>query len=586
VLNEPHHDGSELYVPERPDHVGGRAVVRLRAPRRAAGRAWLRYVVDGEPRTVEAVVDETRRDETWWRAELEVQNPIVRYRWLIDGADAGYRWVNGGGSHAHDVPGADDFVFALSSGAPEWHARSVVYEIFPDRFATSGAALGVEGPGWLVPRTWDRRPEGRSANTPHEFYGGDLCGVELHLDHIAELGADVVYLTPFFPAESTHRYDASDFDHVDPMLGGDAAFRSLLAAAHDRGIRVVGDLTLNHCGATHDWFRRAEGDAKARERELFFFDGSPPLGYACWLGVPSLPRLNWGSAELRDRMARVFRRWLDEGLDGWRIDVANMVGRHKFADVNHDVAAWARGLIGDGLLLAEHGHDYRPDLDGRGWHGVMNYAGFLRPTWWWLNGDVVNEEVFSKTPAPAYSGPDAVATMQAFAAGVPWSAVLNSWALLDSHDTARFRTVTASRASHIVGIGMQMTMPGVPMLFAGDEIGLEGEWGEDARRTMPWDRPESWDTELLTAYRALIALRRSSNALAVGGMRYVHVGDDAIAYVRETREERFLCLAARASHSPIKVPFAELETLYGEDVSHGMLPAGGPAFHVWRIVRH
>jgi alpha-glucosidase len=101
-----------------------------------------------------------------------------------------------------------------------------------------------------------------------------------------------------------------------------------------------------------------------------------------------------------------------------------------------------------------------------------------------------------------------VAEMRELRDGVPWDAVLNSWTLLDSHDTARFRSVVPSRALHVVGIGLQMTTPGVPMVFAGDELGLEGAWGEDARRTMPWDRPESWDEELLGEYKALIALRR------------------------------------------------------------------------------
>jgi len=583
ALAEPHHDGSELYVVDRPDEVGGTAVVRLRAPHGAAANVWLRYVTDGEPRTAEAVVDEESNGETWWRAEMPVPNPAIRYRWLVDGGDAGYRWLNGVGSYAHEVAGADDFVLALDPGAPAWHARSVVYEIFPDRFATSGAAAAAHRPGWAVPRGWDRLPEGRSRNTSRELYGGDLRGIEQHLDHIDELGANLLYLTPFFPARSTHRYDASSFDEVDPLLGGDAALRSLFRAAHARGMHVVGDLTLNHCGSGHEWFLRAEEDPNAPERDLFFFDGSPPLGYACWLGIRSLPTLNWGSQELRRRMERVMRRWLDEGLDGWRIDVANMVGRYRLMDVNHEVAAWVRELVRGSLLVAEHGHDYRPDVDGRGWHGVMNYAGFLRPTWWWLHGGTLEEDVFSRTPAPAYSGPEAVAAMRAFRAGVPWDAVANSWTLLDSHDTARFRTVTASRAKHVVGIGLQMTTPGVPMLFAGDELGLEGEWGEDARRTMPWNSPETWDAPLLADYRALIALRRSSHALAYGGLRYVHVGTDAIAYLRESREERLLCLAARGPHDPITVPFTELETLYGDDARDGVLPAGGPAFHVWRI---
>jgi alpha-glucosidase len=517
-------------------------VLRLRSPDGAAARVWLRYLEDGEPHVAEAVVDEESDGERWWRAEAPVANARLRYRWLLDGGDAGYRWVNGTGLHARDVPAADDFVLDRDPGAPEWHAGSVVYEIFPDRFARGG--VDAPAPAWAVPRPWDAPPEGRGPSTPFELYGGDLRGVERHLDHVEALGANVLYLTPFFPARSTHRYDASSFDVVDPLLGGDEALRSLLGAAHARGMRVVGDLTLNHCGAGHDWF--VDG-----ERELFFFDGSPPDGYACWLGVASLPTLNWGSQELRARMDRVFRRWLDEGLDGWRIDVANMIGRHRELDVNHDVARWARERIDGRLLLAEHGHDFRPDLDGLGWHGVMNYAGFLRPVWWWLSGGAIDEDVFFRTPAPAYGGAEMADVMRAYRAGVSWDAILGSWTLLDSHDTARFRTVAGSRERHVAGIGLQMTTPGVPMVFAGDEVGLEGDWGEDARRTMPWERPETWDRELLAAYTRLIALRRGSDALARGGLRYAHVGDDVVAYLRETRDEALLCIASRGAHEPL-----------------------------------
>lgn len=583
ALAEPHHDGSELYVLERPADLGDRAVLCLRAPQGAAERVLLRYVQDGEPFTAEAVVDRQAASETWWRAELPVRNPVVRYRWLLAGGDTGYAWLNGRGLSSHEVAGGDDFSLALGAGAPDWHYGSVVYEIFPDRFATTGAAAGRPRPDWAVPRVWDALPEGRSRDTARELYGGDLAGIEAHLGHIERLGANVLYLTPFFPAGSSHRYDASSFNRVDPLLGGDAALASLTAAARARGLRVVGDLTLNHCGVTHEWFTRALEDTSAPERSFFTFDEDLPHGYAAWLGEKSLPKLDWRSHELRERMSAVMRKWIDAGLEGWRIDVANMVGRYGRIDLNHEVAAWAREVAAGTLLLGEHGHDFRPDLDGRGWDGVMNYAGFLRPVWWWLRSDAVEQDVFSSAPAPRYRGADAVAVMRQFRAGVPWEAVLSSWTLLDSHDTARFRSVTDSRDHHIVGIGLQMTTPGVPMIYAGDELGLEGDWGEDARRTMPWGQPEAWDTTLLSSYRELGALRRSSEALARGGLRYVHVSDDAIAYLRETASERLLCLAARASHDPIAVPFNELETLYGDDVRDGVLPANGPAFHVWRI---
>ena len=579
----PHHDGSELYVAELPDELGGEATVRLRAPRGAADRVLLRYVRDGEPRTVEALLDSDGDDGTWWRATFPVLNPATRYRWLLAGGETGYGWLTGRGVSPNEVTGDDDFALAVERGAPAWHRSSVVYEIFPDRFATTGAAATAPRPDWVVPREWDRLPEGRSRNTARELFGGDLPGIEQHLDHVESLGANALYLTPFFPGRSSHRYDASSFDVVDPLLGGDQALHSLLRAAHARDMRIVGDVTLNHCGAGHDWFLRAESDPSAPERELFYFDGSPPLGYATWLGVRSLPKLDWRSQELHRRMEAVLRKWLDAGLDGWRVDVANMVGRYRGIDLNHDVAAWTRAIVGDHLLVGEHGHDFRPDLDGRGWHGVMNYAGFLRPVWWWLRSDAVTEDVFSSAPAPLYGGAETVSVMREFRAGVPWENVLDSWALLDSHDTARFRSVTGSRDKHLVGLGLQMTSPGVPMIFAGDEIGLEGDWGEDARRTMPWDRPETWDSTLLSHYRRLAMLRRSSRALADGGLRYVHVSEDAIAYLRETRDERLLCLAARDTHEPVTVPFTELETLVGDDARDGVLPADGPAFHVWRI---
>jgi len=581
MLEQPHHDGSELHVLEQPESLGGDATVRLRTARGAAERVLLRYARDGEPRTAEAIIDEETEHETWWRATFPVANPATRYRWLLAGGDTGYGWLTGNGLASHEVPSSDDFIMSLGNG-PDWHLSSVVYEIFPDRFASSGAKRTP--PDWAVPREWGTPPTGRGPATPHEWYGGDLAGIEQHLDHIESLGANAVYLTPIFPAGSTHRYDASTFEHVDPLLGGDEALASLAGAAERRGIRLLGDLTLNHTGRGHEWFTAAQADAGAPERGFYYFDNAVPNGYASWLGVPSLPTLDWRADELRRRMGGVVSHWLESGLAGWRIDVANMVGRHEEIDLNHDVAQWTRAAAGGALVVAEHGHDFRPDLDGTGWHGAMNYAGFLKPAWWWLRDDALETDVFSSAPAPRYGGGNLVSVMRRFRTGVPWQTVAHSWTLLDSHDTARFATVVGgSRELHRVGVGLMMTTPGVPMIFAGDELGLEGAWGEDGRRTMPWSDRGTWDADLLETYRSLAELRRSCDALARGGIRYVHVSDDAVAYLRETRSERLLCLAARASHEAISTPFTNLETLYGDGANAGVLPADGPAFHTWRI---
>jgi alpha-glucosidase len=577
LLDQPHHDGSDLYVVERPVALGDDAVVRIRAGQ-SVETVLVRYVENGEPRSAVAEHD----GEGWWTARFPVTNPNVPYRWLLSGGEAGYMWLNGAGLFDHDIPDADDFVASVDR-APEWHAESVVYEIFPDRFATSG--LSVEPPDWAIPRRWDELPIGHGPETQFEWFGGDLPGIEAHLDHIESLGANVIYLTPIFPAGSTHRYDSTTFERIDPLLGGDEALESLVRAAHARGMRVLSDLTPNHTGDKHEWFVKGE-------RDLYLFDETGD--YESWWGVKSLPKLNWLSGDLRDRIKAVARKWLDApySLDGWRIDVANMSGRTGETDVNADVAPTIReALRDDSILVAEHFHDYRPDY--RGWHGAMNYSGFSKPVWSWLRRrDRGVPYLGLPVEMPVASGAEAVATMRAFAAGVPWQFTLNSWLLLDSHDSPRFRTLAGSRASQLVGVGLQMTMPGVPMVFAGDELGLEGEWGEDGRRTMPWDRTDEWDRTLLEEYRRLIALRRSSGALARGGLRFAYVDDDVIAYLRETADERLFCLASRADHDPVRIPLAALEanaleTLYGADADidagDAVLRAGGPLFHVWRL---
>jgi alpha-glucosidase len=366
----------------------------------------------------------------------------------------------------------------------------------------------------------------------------------------------------------------------------------------------VGDLTTNHTGRGHDWFQAALADPAAPERELYYFDDSIPNGYESWVGIASLPKLDWRSAELHHRMSSIVRRWLQPPyeLDGWRIDVAQMTGRWRALELTAEAARTVRAALeaarSDGLLVAEHGHDYRLDLRGDGWHGAMNYAGFLRPVWTWLRGEELPSELrrtFWGVPIglPRLPGQAAAATMRTFRAGVPWQSVIHSWPLLDSHDTPRFSTIAGSRDRQLVGIGLQMTTPGVPMVYAGDELGLEGDWGEDGRRPMPWDRPEGWDAELLEGYRRLIALRRSSDALARGGMRYAFVGEDAIAYLRETPRERLLVLATREDQAQVRLPLAalgarELEPLADSAEAlvaggEAVLPADGPAFNVWRL---
>jgi alpha-glucosidase len=598
-----HHDGSATYVSDPAPALGDEVTVFVRVPA-AAGvtRMHARSIPDGEPRFSEAVVDRrTAGGVTWWRARVPVRNPVTRYRFLLDGP-AGARWLNQLGVFDHDVPDATDFRLLAHDPPPAWAADAVVYQIFPDRFARSAAADTRPLPDWAIGCDWDTPVTGRGPATPYQCYGGDLDGVAARLDHIADLGANTVYLTPVFPARSNHRYDAATFDRVDPLLGGDAALARLSAAVHARGWRLIGDITTNHCGDAHEWFATASSDATAVEREMFYVDDAGD--YESWLGVRSLPKFNWRSPLLRHRLAgpdAVLARWLRPpyGLDGWRVDVANMTGRCGALDDAHEVAAMVRAAVTgarpDALLVAEHTSDGTGDLDRDGWHGTMNYAGFTRPLWGWLRGDDLDLPDFLGVPGgvPIRDGRATLATMRSFAALVSWRALTASWNLLGSHDTARIRTVVGSADRGEVAAGLLATLPGVPMIFAGDEIGLRGVNGEDSRTPMPWHRPEFWDVGTLSAYRALIRLRHQLPALRHGGLRWLYADADTLLFARETAATQVLVLARRAPGTPVRLahPGDGRQTytnLYGgaTELAPGAdatltLPGDGPTVQLW-----
>jgi ABC-type sugar transport system ATPase subunit len=287
LLEDPHHDGAALHVADDAPRLGATVPVFVRVPHTdGARRVWVRTTPDAEPRIVAGQVDRMTASETWWRCDVDMHNPVTNYRFLLHGGPRGYRWLNGTGTHAYDVTDASDFRLITGPPPPPWARDAIVYQIFPDRFARSAAADGRQLPDWAKPAGWDDTVIYRGADTGVQVYGGDLDGIAEHLDHVASLGANTLYLTPVFPAESNHRYNASNFDDVDPLLGGDKALARLAQEVHARGWRMVGDLTANHCGDTHPWFRTAlakqlsggqrqrvaMGRAIVREPQVFLMD--------------------------------------------------------------------------------------------------------------------------------------------------------------------------------------------------------------------------------------------------------------------------------------------------------------------------
>jgi len=480
LVEQPHHDGAALHVANDAPSPGETVPVFVRVPHGdGATRMWVRTTPDGEAHFVAGELDRTTASETWWRCDIKVRNPLTSYRFLLDGGPLGYRWLNGTGTHAYDVPDASDFRLSASPPPPAWARDAVLYQIFPDRFARSAAADGRRLPAWTRPAGWDDPVVYRGDDAALQLYGGDLDGIADHLDHIASLGADTLYLTPFFPAESNHRYNASSFEEVDPLLGGDKALARLAQEVHARGWHLVGDLTTNHCGDTHPWFRRALEDVGSPERGFFYFPGPHDYTgphdntYEGWLGHTTLPKFRHSSAELRRRLLEgpdsVAGRWLRPpyDLDGWRVDVANMTGRHAEDDFNAEVAHVLRATLAevrpDTLLLAEHCFDASGDLAGDGWQGTMNYAGFTQPVWSWLRHPEVRQPYSGLSVEVPRLGAEALqSTVRAFIAAAPWRSMAASWSLLGSHDSARIRTVVGDADRGEVAAGLLFTMVGAP----------------------------------------------------------------------------------------------------------------------------
>jgi len=569
----PHHDGSDLYVSDSAPKIGDKVTLKVRVPKNYHfAEAYVRVYEDAEPRTHKLEVFTSLKNENWLQVKITITNVHTIYRFVFVGPNK-YEWLNAKGLFDHDVHSNNDFQIVAIPENPKWINKSVFYQIFPDRFAKSGKVN--LNPDWAYPRDWNELPRGRSKYTGQELYGGDLYGIEEKLDYLSDLGVNGIYLTPIFPSRSNHRYDATTFDQVDPILGGDKAFKSLISSAKKKKIRILGDLTSNHCGVGHQWIIKAKKNKSSKERSFFYWDKSIKWGYVGWFGLESLPKLNYSSQALRNAVYEgknsIVKKWISPkfGMAGWRIDVGNMTGvqgaENHHAEVMQGIRKAMQEVDPDSWLVAENGDFVASDLNGLGWQGAMNYQGFLRPFWNWMNRNPEITGGFQGLPfaMPKIDGKQFVESMQEFNASIPWRSLTASMLILDSHDTARFRTVVlGDRSAHEAAMTMLLTYPGVPSIFAGDEIGLEGSWGEDSRRTINWEDRSGWDLDFLNSVKKLVKLRKESDALINGGLRWVAVEKDYLAYLRESKSEAVLVFISRT------VAKAEIDlSLYGYSVS-------------------
>ncbi|MGK7932080.1 MAG: glycoside hydrolase family 13 protein [Microcystaceae cyanobacterium] len=419
---------------------------------------------------------------------------------------------------------------------PEWVKNAVFYQIYPDSFARKVPPHQK----WLldVPlEDWDAPPSFQG------YKGGNLWGVMDKLDYLQDLGVTALYFTPIFRSASNHRYHTQDYYAIDPLLGEREAFDQLLKVAHEKGFKVVLDGVFNHASRGFfffndilengpnspwlDWF-------KIEGWPLSAYDGSRPANYISWIDYRALPQFNHNNPGVREYIMQVGEYWLNQGIDGWRLDVPDCVKAEGFWEEFRDRV---KGVNPEAYIVGEIAFDATQWLDGNQFDGVMNYP-FARLIACFIVGDRVDKDTISHFFKP-YTPMDA----QGYAKGIeellarhPWEIQLTQLNLLDSHDTPRFLSIAGGdRTSAKLATLLLFTFPGTPNLFYGDEIGIEGGRDPDGRKGFPTE--DKWDKETLAYHKQLIEIRKKHTPLRTGEYHSLYAKGDVYLFARILGEE-------------------------------------------------
>lgn len=445
--------------------------------------------------------------------------------------------------------------FRQEDPIPDWYAEGVVYQIFVDRFDNGNEDGRIDSPkpnsviythDTPVPH-YVKDKEGTIVHW--DFYGGNLRGVIKRLPYLKEMGITILYLNPIFEAHSNHKYDTGDYFKIDPMFGGDEAFEELLAACRELGIRIILDGVFNHTGADSKYFNKfghydslgAYQSKKSPYYDWYYFNDYPD-DYEGWWGDLNLPRLNTEKEEVQKffygRQDSVVPYWIRQGIAGWRIDVADELTddfleglRQSMDRVDPDTV-----LIGEVWEDASNKISYdnrREYIHGGILHGVMNYP-LRKNILDLLNGEMTSQE--------------SVRRLFQLKENYPRSAFYNNFNLIGSHDTVRVMTALKREVEKVLLAYLFLFLtPGVPVIYYGDEVGLEGGEDPDNRRPFPWDRVD----EQIRDFISRAAEFRKSHPECVRGEFVPFSAGAIIGLIRYLDDETWTAALINPSSEPV-----------------------------------
>lgn len=434
-----------------------------------------------------------------------------------------------------------DRVAAMKARDADWRIGPVVYQAFVDRFAPS-ANLDAKRSLYASPRrlmTWDQLPVGGTSRPDlgvwsHEvdFWGGDLSSLRTKIDHVAAV-ADVLYLNPIHEAFTNHKYDATNWGEIAPEYGTWNDFRGLVQDVHGRKMHLVLDGVFNHCGRANPIFQGALRDPKSAYRDWFIFDKALPNGYRAWAGVPNLPEVKLETLEARKYLwldkDSIVAKYLKEGADGWRLDVAHELGLEYLTE----------------LTKAAHAHKKGSLVIGEVWNYPSRWTASMDGLLNMFMGSLILD--FASGAFTPRQVSDALKEVVEDCGIEP---LLRSWVVLSNHDTDRLATMLPNAADRQFAQTMQFVVPGAPVVYYGDEIGMKGAGDPAQRAPMRWDLVDAKNPDWAHSQK-LVKLRREVRALRIGDCR-VMSAERVLAFLRTTeRPLEAAIVLANPSNAPV-----------------------------------
>ncbi len=483
---------------------------------------------------------------------------------------------------------------------PDWAKDAVMYHIFVDRFRKTAHDIPVKEDAILNDDWYDGIP--KFAPYPgapldnNEFFGGNLYGVAEKLDYLKSLGVNCIYLSPIFKAYSNHKYDTGDYMRIDEMFGGEDAFAFLINKAKSRGIHIILDGVFNHTGNDSKYFNAygkydtvgAYQDENSPYHNWYFFKEFPN-GYDSWWGIEILPKLNNRNPETVNYLLGregVVRKYLKEGISGWRLDVADELP-HEFLS---RLRTEAKDERSDALIIGEVWENAadkiaynkrRKYFSGFQLDSVMNYP---------IKNGIVD---FMKTGDCTHF----YNTVTEIYASYPDESCAVLMNLLGTHDTERILTALVAtndelclsnpekaefrldsdrlqKAINLLKIAstIQFTLPGMPCIFYGDEAGVEGMGDPFCRSPYPWGKENK---ELVEHYRKLGELKRTHNCFKGTDIEFVKADGSLCIYKRGSGDDKaFVCVNMSESSEMLQIAngkeviFGKLQVVDGKNYIH------------------